>query len=458
MVPFNQQISREHRHYRSSVALRATREIIDVGIDMGYGYFTQSSDRAPIKFASSPFWMEDYLEENDFPNTDISYLPINLEKLPFGTENILRQVTKSFIESDVRRGESELKLSDVLDAIDSEYKYVHVPYLVGNKTVSFESRQRPRHKGAQSTARTIVNKVLSFAALHRLPTDVTMFLLNDLSNEEMDPEIIQEMDNLLKDFRKSGWDSVQFPHGLSLRMKRDYIISRRSRYNPIPRKSIFTRNQDALDAVEAIRDAKSVQPPQKMIRKKVTLEEINLVENELNIQSELSQRSSIKDILTFFPNKDRLLNRYVRATTKRKAQIRTLIRAGFISYSMLSFTWYTCSILWEWHRFTLDGHNIHFVQGKIDALRRTLHKFSKVFISTYFNPQLTKVHRFSLAVLLAPLGNKALTWTQEKLKISADKAVGVISSMLVVSSMGIWGLIILGDMAFSRSSLGTFAM
>lgn len=417
-------------------------------------------------FASSPFWMDDFLDENDnIPNTDISYLKfINLRHLPSGTETILKKVTKAYIESDVKK-EDNIHLVEVLDMIDAEYKYYHVPFLIANNTISFESTKQKSVRNSQEAAHTIVSKVLSFAALHRLPHTVAMFLFGDLLNEKnIDSETKEEIVSLLKDFIESGWDCVEFKQGLSIRMKRDFIVSRRSRYYPLPRKSIFTRSQDALDAAKALDEAMLVKPPMKLIKQQEIEKEINLIENELSIQSELSQRSSIRDMLPFFPNKERLISRFVKATTKPtskytkpRSKIRALGRAGFISYCLLSFIWYTCSIFWQWYRFT-DSQSNYLVQGNIDAIKRSLRKFSKIFVSTYFNPQLTKFHRFAIAFLLAPLGHRALTWTQNKLKIEPDQAVGFISSLVVILSILVWGLIILGDVTFSKSSMGTFAM
>ncbi len=434
---------------RSYHVVQSTRDVIADTGGRGFGYLT-----SPIRFASSPFWMDDYLDENDVSNTDISYLKfVDLQSLPMGSEMVLRKVTKTYIESDVKRGQSELKLSEVLDTIDSEYKYTRIPYKIGNNTISFESRA-----DSQSSARNIMSKVLSFAALYRLPESIVVFLFGGLMDEErMDSETKQEIINFLEAFQKVGWNSVEFNHGLSLRVKRDYIVSRRKRFYPLPRKNIFTRSYDVLAAAEALDQAKLVHPPLKLIRKQAFVEEINRMEN---IQSELSfkARSSLKDmVLTFFPNKDKQLNRFLRATTKQTLKIRSVVRAGFISYCLLSFIWYTCSIFWQWYRFP-ESQGVFLVQGKLGALRRSMHKFSKIFVSTYFNPQLTKLYRFIISVLLAPFGNKALEWTQNKLKINADQAVGVISSLVVILSMGLWILIIISDATFSKASMGTFAM
>ena len=167
-------------------------------------------------------------------------------------------------------------------------------------------------------------------------------------------------------------------------------------------------------------------------------------------------------MLTFFPNKkvkSLLVKRLLRSTARQRARIYAAGRAGFIAYGLFTFAWYTCSLIWQWNRLqSIESQSIYLLQGKLDAIQRSLQKFSKVFISTYFNPRLTKLHRLVLTLVCAPLGGKALEVTQKRLKISADKAVGVISSLLVVLSIGVWTLIILSDATFSRSIVGTFAM
>jgi hypothetical protein len=436
------------------IVLHSTREIT---IDRGYGYFT-----SPFKLASSPYWMDDYMEENDF-DVDISYLPLDVYNLPPTTEHILQRVTKTYIESDVNDGDGqdEVKLFDVLETIDLEYKYATVPLTIGSESIFSETRHPKQEK-----SRHIVSKVLSFAALHRLPAEVAIFLFGELASvdederkpEGMDSNTAEEIRHLLIPFHKHGWNSITFSQGLSLRIKRNFVTSRINRYSPWPRKSVFTRSQDAIDAEEALQEAKRVQPPMKLVRQQVTVEEIDEMAFELNVQSELSQQTSIKDMLTFFPNRNNVGNRLIRMITKQKDMIRTAGRAGLISYGILTFVWYTCVILWQWHRLSVEGQNISLVQGKIDALRRSLQKFSKVFISTYFHPRLTKLKRLTLAVALSPVGNRALEWTQKRFKISADQAMGAISSILVASSLGIWIIMILGDVTFSQSSLGTFAM
>ena len=81
-----------------------------------------------------------------------------------------------------------------------------------------------------------------------------------------------------------------------------------------------------------------------------------------------------------------------------------------------------------------------------------------VLFSVYIGSQLSKLPRLSLAILLAPLGDRILQYTAKRLKISADEAMGVLTSLLVSLCVGIWAVIIISDATFSKTSLGTFAM
>jgi len=79
-------------------------------------------------------------------------------------------------------------------------------------------------------------------------------------------------------------------------------------------------------------------------------------------------------------------------------------------------------------------------------------------VSVYVGSQITKLPRLSLAVLLAPVGDKILRYTERKLKVTTDRALGIITTSLVGLCLGVWALIILSDATLSRTSLGTFAM
>jgi len=81
-----------------------------------------------------------------------------------------------------------------------------------------------------------------------------------------------------------------------------------------------------------------------------------------------------------------------------------------------------------------------------------------VLLSVYVGSQITKLARLSLAVALAPAGDKLLNFTKRKLKVSSDGALGVLTSFLVGLCIWIWMIIILGDATFSKTTLATFAM
>ena len=84
--------------------------------------------------------------------------------------------------------------------------------------------------------------------------------------------------------------------------------------------------------------------------------------------------------------------------------------------------------------------------------------FSNVLVSAYIGSQITKIPRLSLAVALAPIGDKVLNYTKQRLKVSSDKATGILTTVLIGLCLATWALIILGDATFSRTSIGTFAM
>jgi len=457
------QMIRGDQFYRPKVQLHSSRDVFDRW--HSYYNYAHSSYNSPVSLSSSPFWLNEFME-NDEENTDISYLPLNVYDLPPATERLLRRITKLYIESDVVKNKEYVKVAEVLKVIDAEYKYFSVPIDIGNETVNFDTkRQKDEKHNDQEEAMHLFSKILSFAALHRLPVHITILLFEELimtntnKIENLNIKGANEIRNLLVSFQKGGWGTVNFYNGLSLRVKRDYIFSKRDRYIPWPRKSLFTRSRDAIEAEQALLEAEKVKLPRKLVQKEVMVEEINQIANELNVRSELSLRRSIKDVLTFFPKQNnRAWSRLNRVLGKHATKLRAAGRAGLISYGILNFIWYTFIIMWQWHRLKIDNQNFQVVQVKIHAIRWSLRKFSKALMSAHFGSQVTKMLRMSLAVILAPVGHKALLWTQKKLRVNPDEAVGVISSIILVLTFATWSIIILGDAAFSKSSLGTFAM
>ncbi len=416
---------------------------------------------------SSSFWMSDFPDQSyESTKVDLSYLPLSLMNVPAGSEMILHQVTDAYVRSDLEEVLDNIKLDDVLETIDDEYKYTPLPLQLklGNQTfIKVETRKR-YYLDAKTEASRVVSKVLAFAAIHRLPANVARLLFSNLAEEYLKEyftftETPREIQLVLQAFEEYGWNGVDFSRGLPLTIKRDYDTSRRNRYRPWPRKSLLTRSKDISEAKKAIQEANQTKPPTKFIPKKITMEEIDEFVNQFNIRSELSEEQhSIKDMLTFFPNRKSFMSKnsspLVREITKRKSQIISAGRAGFVAYAMVAYCMYTISMISKWRLLTLaESQSLLLVHGKYNVIQNSLNKFFKLFVSTYFSkPYLSKLQRLIISCLLAPLGNFTLKVVQRKLKISDNKAIGLISSTFIFLSIGLWCTILFKYIVFSGST------
>lgn len=432
-------------HY-SKILLESSRSGAAENFESGNGYFSSPFERNIIWMS---YFSDDFSDGSEKVEGDLAYLPLNVLEIPAGTESILLQATDSYIRSELDDEiQDEMKIDNVLQTIDAEFKYTPHSVILGKEPLTID--RRTKLLDAKSEASQIVSKILSFAALHRLPVEIATRLFSDLLEPNFQqsltfPDTSKEILSLLQTFEKGGWKIVEFPQGLTLRIKRDYIASRRSQFRPWPRKSLLTRSRDINEAREALREAKKVTPPPKLRPKKISMKEMDEFINQFNVKSELSLRqNSVKDLLTFFPSRERLwssvgngkVQQIMRVITRHKSQLLSAGRAGFVAYAMIAFSMYTISMILKW-RLTagIETHNL--VQGNI--IQTSIHKFVRLFASTYFStPKLSKFHRFVISCLLAPVGNKSLLMIQRKLKITANQAVGLISSILIGMSMGLW--------------------
>jgi len=322
---------------------------------------------------SSSLWSNEYDDDDDgdLSRIDISFLPINSFILPPKTDNLLRKVTKAYIESSIKDKAVDIDILDVLQIIESEYKTNEVPFSIGKSMYGDNVGQQ--HE-TEVMAQQLFSKVISFAALYRLPKDVATMLFGRLKpSADMNVDVINEMERLIKGFDEEAWVGVRFPQGLSIRLKREYMLSNRERYSLIPRSSIFTRSYDSFEASEATRKAALTRPPSKLVQKQEIVAEID----EIARTSELSQAddSLFKELLTFFPRQNGWLKRLGRATSKQTQRLRAAGRAGLISYGFLNFMWYTFAIIWRWTHLNIEP-SVVLVEGKAQALRISLRKFA----------------------------------------------------------------------------------
>lgn len=329
----------------------------------------------PISFRSQslfsyPLWSYEYEEEDD----ELYFLPINSFDLPPQTDYILRKITNAYIQSDVKDISQEIDFMEIVDMIGLEYKWSPHPYTIGSKLFVFSGQKDDKELKAQK----LFSKLISFAALHRLPKEMATVLFGKLkSNENCDPDVANELRHLVIMFESESWESITFPRGLSIRIKREYLQSKRKRYSLIPRNSILAKSNNALQATDAIKQALLTKPPPKLVHKEDIVAEIDEIARELGEKSEFSQRgdSLVNELLTFFPRENKFLTRLSRATSKQTKRLQSVGRAGLISYGILNFMWYTLAIIWRWNRLS-SGPSVVLVEGKLEALRISVRKFA----------------------------------------------------------------------------------
>jgi len=280
---------------------------------------------ADVFLSSYSPWQGNYPHEeqvmgDQVDDVDLSYLPIDFFDLPPKTEDLLRRVTHTYVMGDVRKDlPSKITVNDVLHTIDAEYRYNAVPLSIGDISLAVKERQTDDTDGKEFNAQEYAAKVLSFAAMHCLPAEVTKFLFAikmSIGETEIGYGPAKKtLESIRLSLQSDGWKSVSFPYGLSLRMKRDFIFSKRVKYNPIPRKSLLTRKRDIAKANRFIKVAAIVKPPSRVVNTANMLSVIDknmlavmdeIPEPSVKSRMSLSQDWSLKGMQTFFPRQKRL--------------------------------------------------------------------------------------------------------------------------------------------------------
>jgi len=311
-----------------------------------------------VALSSYSPWQDSFLREkqatsDQFDDVDLSYLSIDLFDLPPKTEDLLRRVTHVYVMGNVRKNlPSQITVNEVLHTIDAEYRYNVVPLLVEN--VPLTAREDQTVDVEELNAQEYTTKVLSFAAMHCIPAEVAV-LLFDVSLPTREVEIgsgtySKTLARIKLSLQNDGWKSVSFPSGLSLRMNRGFIFSRRAKYNPIPHNSILTRKLDIAKANRFIKAASIAKPPNRVtntanmlaVIDENMLAVIDDMAPELGVKSRmsLSQDWPLKDMQTFFPRQKRLWRQiflsflkktktlYASRRIKKPVQTLALILAG----------------------------------------------------------------------------------------------------------------------------------
>jgi len=371
-----------------------------------------------------------FLEESNlYDDKDmLEYLPSGGADLTPKTRELLQRVTAEYVNG----GEPAVQADEVLDVIDAEYKSRDVSVIVRNEKFDFAS------SGDVDDAD--VARILSFAAYHRLPLGVTLLLFGPTDSDQDD--VFARCKNTLA---RDGWNQVCFPKGLAIRPKRKFMKSTAKRYMPMPRTWMTSRKEAVRNAERAVDEATCVQAPP---RRLLTREEFLATMDEELSASEPTELlpTLFRDARLFFPRQNQKLKQLRKVLKKQTALMKDAGLAGVISYVTLSLAWYTCAIVFQWR------HTTPSVELSSRVLRTALRRFGKVFVAAYLGSQLTKGLRLKIALVLAPLGNRALRITSKKLQISETKAFALLSGAVVGTFLAVWSIIVLGDATVLRTA------
>jgi hypothetical protein len=365
-----------------------------------------------------------FLEDRNIDDDEdlLNYLPSQRDTLAPRTYELLKRVTLQYVNG----REPVVEAEEVLDVVHVEYKSYDVPLVVGNVTFDFSS------SGDVDDAD--VARILSFAAYHRLPADVTLLLIGP----DMEDNSFARCSEA---FAHEGWKGVRFPRGLAVRPKRKFVKSTKERLMPMPR---AWRKDAQRMAQLAVNEATNISPPP---RRLLSREEfLATMDKELSATEPLELLPSLfRDVRMIFPRQNKILKRLQKVVKKQTLLLKHAGLAGLISYVALNFAWYTCAIVFHWRRTSSS------VELSSRALWTSLRRFGKVLAAAYVGSQLTRLLRLKLSLALAPFGTRVLRFTEKKLQVSENVAFALLSGAMIGACLGIWSIIVLGDAAILRT-------
>lgn len=364
----------------------------------------------------------------------LDFLPQRGLNLPFRTRKMIHAVTESYI---FQKRESYLPLytaDDLQRTIDEEYDVKQVPLCIGNWTLKATDDDEDEH------LQTVID-VFSLAAMYRLPKEITLVLLKPIASAESKLYI-----NV---FETLGWQSVSFPRGLALQLKREL---RAETHKSVWWKDLLRPRQRAkklqLEAAIAVSEAQRVTAPN--VKPPRPRDEVLA-----KIEQQLSQEETIplKDELLFFPNsvplksfslrRFRLFVKHQYSTLKRQG------RAGVLSYCVFNLLFYTIGMAWQWQRVA-PADPLTSSSSMVVILVR---KFARVFASLYVAAQFIKIPKVFGAIALAPYAQRALDSVSHELNVSQNAALIVLISSMAIS----WATIILALVLKDYSKLRQLA-
>lgn len=409
-----------------SLSQQEDQRQVSTTLSMGkYSYFTlmatESSDFLDIAEDTRNFSLLDFLPQRGL-------------NLPFQTRKLFLMATESYV---FQKKKSYLPLytaEDLRRTIDEEYEVKHVPLFLGNFTLCVTEDD-----SHDENVETLV-ELLSLAAMHRLPKEITLVLLKPITSTKS--KIYVDV------FQKFGWQAVSFPRGLALQLKRE-LRSEETKgiwwENLLRPRRREKRLQ--LEARVAVSESQRVKSPE--VRSTRPRDEVLA-----KIEQQLSQDDILpikrKDELLFFPNSIPLkafsLRRFRRFAKRQYSTLKRKGRAGILSYCVFNLLFYTIGMAWQWRRIApadplTTSSSITMIMTR---------KFARVFASLYVAAQFIKIPKVFGAIALAPYTQRAVDSVSKKLNVSQNVALIVLLSTMVISWAAIIGALVLGDYAKLR--------
>jgi len=259
---------------------------------------------------------------------DLSFLPIEVDYLPPKTDLILKKATASYVQNDESLN---WNLQEILQNIDDEYSFTHLPVIVAN--YSLDSRSDPDILA--------FCKILSFAVFNRLPIEIALVLMDNLprraeesSSLDKSPTIDPLILSMKSSLQKYGWRIVSFPRGLPLHVKRS---THYEKFVPFIRKSLLTRAHEISKANQAVHEAAITKAPMKRNKRDEIFSELANVKVGRSYMAESAQ--SISTVTwNYFPTRPirRKLSKRVLDYSKKVISDRY---GGYVVYLLLRLVW-----------------------------------------------------------------------------------------------------------------------
>lgn len=345
-----------------------------------------------------------------------SFLPVTVVRsLPPLTRMLVLGATKRYMYGadflDVRY---ELSSDWMAAVIQEEYISVDAPVQVGDAVFDGQG-----------------SKLLSLAAQCRLPKNITLELLLASSGNSMSLQLIRQA------FAQTGWEGVSFPSGLALQLKKQYVVSNGTRDRRRRLAAWLTlpgrrRKQQIQEAEQLVTEAQSSIAPQRKPKSKQ--EFLSRMEEELTAISSLPTATRVSEgqlrhsPLLFFPNRKSPLGvlwsfwrSIKRIIEKESATLKSKGRAGFVSYCLFNFVFYSVGVLWQWQRVAPADP---FAAPSV--LHVIIRKFGHVFGSLLVASQLIKIPKLFFAVAMVPITERSQSFMMRRLKVpSANLAAAL---------------------------------